>query len=289
MESISVKSRVALVLGLSLLGFGCGSETIVHGIDEREANRIIETLDDSQISASKIMTDTGRAVFYAISVPSKYRVQAIRVLNQNELPRRRDMGYMEVFKESGLIPTSAEERAKEMAALEGEIEKQLKLVEGILDAQVQIVRPEESALRTTQEQIPTTTASVTLRYLPGENGAKPLSEQQVREVVAKGVERLTADNVIVIMSPATRTHRPPPTVGPIGPLTQKQVMTLAAAALGLIMLMGLGLIFSQMRINAVRGRLVRLQNEIAKARRKPGDSAALSAGTGGGSTVPTSS
>lgn len=284
--------RVTLVAsGLSLFGFGCGNETIVHQIDEREANRILETLDDNQIAASKIMTDTGRTVFYAISVPAKNRIQAIRVLNKNELPRRRDMGYMEVFKESGLIPTSAEERAKEMAALEGEIEKQLKLIDGVLDAQVQIVRPEESALRTTQEQMPTTTASVTVRYLPGENGAKPLSEAQIRSVVANGVERLTADNVVVIMSPVASAHpiHLQPTNLP-GNLTPKQVMTLAAAALGLIMLMGLGLIFSQMRINAVRGRLVRLQNEIAKARRKPGDSAALSAATGtGASTAPTSS
>ena len=50
------------------------------------------------------------------------------------------------FLKAGLIPTSGEERAKFLAALEGEIEKQLKLIDGILDVQVQIVLPEESAL-----------------------------------------------------------------------------------------------------------------------------------------------
>jgi type III secretion protein J len=288
MESRSVQKRVTLLVGLSLLSVGCGNETVVHDIDEREANRIIETLADNQISANKLMRDTGRNVFYGISVPAGKKLDAIRVLNQNELPRRKDMGYTEVFKESGLIPTSAEERAKEMAALEGEIERQLKLIDGVLDAQVQIVRPEESALRTTGEAMPTTTASVTIRYLPGDNGAKPLSEPQIRSVVAAGVERLTPDNVVVLMTPVRSAHSG--TVrGPSTTLSPKQVTAMAYAAAGVILLMGLGLIFSQMRLRVVRGRLVRLQNEIAKARRKPADSTANSASSSSTSTAPTAS
>src|SRR4051812_33004652 len=132
------------------------------------------------------MLDTGRTVSYSISVPGKARLEAIKVLNQNEMPRRKDMGYIDVFKDSGLIPTAAEERAKGLAAIEGEIERQLKLVDGILDVQVNLVLPEETALRTAQDVRSPTTASVTIKYLSGQGGAKPLSEPQVQAVVAAG-------------------------------------------------------------------------------------------------------
>ena len=105
----------------------CGSETIVHNLEEREANKIIELLAENEISTTKTMIDTGRTVAFTITVPSKSRIDAIRLLNRHEMPRRADMGYTEVFKDSGLIPTAGEEKAKQMAALEGEIEKQLRL------------------------------------------------------------------------------------------------------------------------------------------------------------------
>ena len=145
--------------------------------------------------------DSGRDVTYNIIVPAGNRIDAIRLLNRHEMPRRKDKGYTDVFAEGGFIPTSAEEKAKKLAALEGEIEKQLKLVDGVLDAQVQLVIPEESALRTSEEQKPQTTASVTLRYLPGAGGEKPLSEPQVQQLVAAGVENLTSDRVYPLLIP----------------------------------------------------------------------------------------
>jgi len=272
-----VRAHLALMLSLSLGLVACGTEMIVHKVDEREANRIIEVLADNNITATKLMRDTGREVFFTISVPVKSRLDAIRILNQYELPRRSDRGYSEVFSEGGLIPTSSEERAKQMSALEGEIERQLKLIDGVLDVQVQIVVPEETALRTTQEQQPPTTASVTLKYLPGEGGAKPLSELQVRSVVAAGVEKLTPDNVVVLMTPVQSNFATARTANRavegrgtgLKRLSSKQLNMIFAAVLGLVLLLGLGLVFSQMRLRTVRTRLIRLQNEIAKARRRP--------------------
>ena len=104
---------------------------------------------------------------------------------QPELAKKFFSYYNDVFKESGLIPTSAEERAKSMAALEGEIERQIKLIEGVLDVQVQIVQPEESALRTNQNQIPPTTASVAVKYLEGEDGSRPMRGTTQAQVESK--------------------------------------------------------------------------------------------------------
>lgn len=258
---------------------GCGVETVVHNLDEREANRIVELLADEDVATTKALVDTGRSVSYSISVPASARLRAIRALNLHELPRRPDRGYNEVFQETGLIPTSGEERAKRLAAIEGEIERQLKLIDGILDVQVQIVMPDESALRMTQEQISPTTASVTIRYMPGAGGTKPLSEPQVQAVVAAGVEKLTPDNVVVVMTPGGKFAKAraqaqagdePVVAGSTGlhRLTNKQLTAVVVAFVLLVLLLAAGLWVTQIRLSDVKGRLLRLQGEIAKARRK---------------------
>ena len=265
----AVRSLAALLL------VGCGVEPVVHGLEEREANKVVEVLADADIVAQKSVVDNGRTTSYTINVPAKDRIGAIKTLNRFQLPARPDSGYQEIFKDGGLIPTAGEERAKQMAALEGEIEKQLKLIDGILDSQVQLVIPEESALRTAQDVRSPTTASVTLKYAPGRGGAKPLSEPQVQAVVAAGVERLTPDNVVVVMTPATGFGQGAGDAMDTGKglhgLSGKQADTLAVGLVVVVLLLCAGLAASQIALRTVRSRLLRLQNEIAKARRKPAE------------------
>ena len=50
------RSQLLVVLGcISLSVSGCAVETIVHRVDEREANRILELLEDQDISVTKGM------------------------------------------------------------------------------------------------------------------------------------------------------------------------------------------------------------------------------------------
>ena len=256
----------------------CGSDTVIHGIDEREANKIIELLADHQVQANKLMVDSGRTVNYNIVVPGSSRVDAIRLLNRYEMPRRKDKGYTDVFAEGGLIPTSAEEKAKKLAALEGEIEKQLKLVDGVLDAQVQLVMPEESALRTSEEQKPQTTASVTLRYLPGAAGEKPLSEPQIQQLVAAGVENLTSDKVYPLLIPvmpsraATEMSQVSTQLGGswVAKFTKQEINFITGFLVLLVLTLTILLMFWQIRLTTVRGKLTRLQTQIMKAQQRQG-------------------
>jgi type III secretion system YscJ/HrcJ family lipoprotein len=256
----------------------CASETVIHGIDEREANQIIELLADHQLQANKLMNDSGRTVTYNIVVPASARVDAIRLLNRYEMPRRKDKGYTDVFAEGGLIPTSAEEKAKKLAALEGEIEKQLKLVDGVLDAQVQLVIPEESALRTSEEQKPQTTASVTLRYLPGAGGEKPLSEPQIQQLVAAGVENLTSDKVyplLIPVMPSVAINEMAQTGAQLGnswaaKLSKQNLNMLTGFFVLAFLAVTSLLVFSQLRLKTVRGKLTRLQAQIMKAQQRQG-------------------
>lgn len=260
-------------LCLALSGAACAPAIIVNKVDEREANRIIEVLADNGVQAKKGMVDTGREIYFTLSVTTNDRLAAIRVLNQYEMPARMDKGYHETFANSGLIPTSGEERAKYLAALEGEIEKQLKLIDGVLDVQVQIVLPEESALRTTQEEKPPTTASVTLKFMEGANGGKPLSEPDVKSLVAAGVESLDPESVKVVMSAVSfRGTKGSATSASAGILDLSKQQRIAFGALIVfVLLLGLAYVFAQSRLTRVRSKLIRLQTEIAKARQAPGE------------------
>lgn len=268
--------RASLGLLLGLLSAGCGVETVVHQVNEKEANQIIEVLANHGITAEKLRVDTGRDVYYHMQVPASVRLDAVRVLNQYELPRRRDKGYGEVFAAGGLIPTSSEEKAKRLTAIEGEIERQLKLIEAVLDAQVQIVLPEDSPLRTTQEAAVPTTAAVTIKYLPDSQSRPPISEPEVAQLVASGVEKLTKDNVFVLMRPATLSAyvkgNKVAESSAASTFSDKRVRLVLIGMVAVVLLLGMGLVFQSTRLTSVRGRLMRLQNEIAKARRKPGDS-----------------
>jgi type III secretion protein J len=273
--------RVLITAGAAaMFAAACGTDTIVQKINEREANEILEVLDEANIPVNKGVIDTGRDVFFSIQVPSNQRIKAIKILNQYNLPRPRDKGYNEVFGagSSGLIPTNTEERAKLLQALEGEIQSQLKLVDGILDAQVNIVMPQEDALRTTKDIQSLPSASVTIKYMPTASGAKPLSEPQVQAIVAAAVEKLTADRVVVVMTPGggapkrADTDKGEKSRSGFWGLPTKQLNMVAVVVLVLVLLMAVGLVYAQVRIRTVRGRLIRLQGEIAKARRKPGDS-----------------
>jgi len=259
----------------------CAPETIIHDIGEREANTILELLADHDIQANKLMKSDGRTTKFDVLVNSDKAMSSIRLLNQYELPRRADKGYADVFGEGGLIPTSSEEKAKELAALEGEIQKQLKLVDGILDTEVNLVIPENNPLRNNEEQQPTPTASLTIRYLPGKGGSKPITEQQVQVLVSAAVENLSADKVFPLMTPVTigykteglRDDRDSVKGSWIGRLDKKTVNILTILITVLFVVLASLLVVSQLRLNNVRGRLLRLQNEIANARkRQSGDS-----------------
>ena len=265
---------LVLLFGLTLVG--CSVETVVSGLTEKDANTIIELLADNKIETTKGLVDSGREIHYSISVPTKKRLDAIRLLNLHELPRRKDKGYNEIFSESGLIPTSAEEKAKKLAALEGEIQKQLKLIDGVLDAQVQIVMPEESALKTAEDQISPTTASVTIRYLPGAGGTKPISETQVQTLVAAGVEKLTPDKVFPLMTPVKNSGEMEISAAAIATAgnswlskySSRTISTLTIIILALIFTLSTLLLFTQLSLRRVRGKLIKLQNLVETAKSK---------------------
>ena len=57
--------------------------------------------------------------------------------------------------------------------------------------------------------------------------------------------------------------------------SQKQINWMLTGVIFFILLLLLGLLFLQMRLKTIRDKLIRLQTEIAKARKKPGEEVAI--------------
>lgn len=197
----------------ALLGLcACQSEhTLVSGLTQKDANEILVVLDTLQIPAKKEALD-GRVVTYSILVSSKLQKQALRALVENHLPKEPSIGLAQVYPPggAGLIPSRSEENARALMALQGEVENMLKILPGVVNAKVVIVKPDKEATRSIDAVLPKTTASVAIVYNPvTQNGIPSLTQNEIKELLAASVENLDTQNVSVVMS----LNKPPLIVG----------------------------------------------------------------------------
>ena len=192
--------------GARALLTACGGQSVlVHQLEEAEANEILVVLAAKGLSADKIMVP-GRVVTYDVAVSAGDSNQATKVLVANKLPRQRAQGFKETYSGAGgLIPTKSEEKAKYMMAVQGEIERNLSRLPGIVQVHVSVVQPDRDVIRDLDTPPPPATAAVSIVYNPtDERGSSTISVDEVRALVAASVEDLHPTNVAVVM----KTNKP---------------------------------------------------------------------------------
>ncbi|MBI1946113.1 MAG: hypothetical protein HYS27_10475 [Deltaproteobacteria bacterium] len=207
MTSLPTTTRTQRLLWVFLacavaLASGCGpSHDIVSGLDQLEANEILVVLRAKGIDGEKIKEE-GRVVTFAVLVKDVDVDDALRLLVANKLPRTRSQGLKEVYPPGGggLIPTKSEEKAKFLMAMQGEIERKLKALPGIVQAHVSVVQPDKDIVRDLDTPPPPATASVAIVYNAiDERGSATVKEDEVRNLVAASIEDLRPPNVTVVM------------------------------------------------------------------------------------------
>jgi type III secretion protein J len=198
------------VIVITFLLCGCGNKEIASGLNEQEAQEMIAVLRENGLEAVSVRTegtDRNAPPSWALKVRggAQNAVVAWRILQENGLPRQKVKGLEEVFSTTGMIPTASEEKARLIMALSGELSRTLKSIQGVVDARVQVVLPDNSPLLDKSQWSPTT-ASVLLKY----RGTQlPLSEDEVKRVVARGVEGLQPDNVAVVFKKVEPVRQQP--------------------------------------------------------------------------------
>ena len=132
-------SRVALIAGALLLA-GCGKETTLHaGLAEQQANLVMAALLDAGIGCHKSAGEEGT---WDVLVDESKFADAVNLLQKAGLPRNGHQGIGEVFKKTGMISSPSEERIRFMDALAQDLAKTISGIEGVVDARVHIVLPE---------------------------------------------------------------------------------------------------------------------------------------------------
>ena len=132
--------RLSIVAAATLLLAGCDTETTLHaGLAERQANLVMAALLDAGIECHKSQGEEGT---WNVSVVESRFADAVNLLNKVGLPRNDHQGIGEVFKKTGMISSPSEERIRFMDALAQDIAKTISGIDGVVDARVHIVLPE---------------------------------------------------------------------------------------------------------------------------------------------------
>lgn len=259
-------ARAVLALSLMLVMCGCFSSDLQTGLTESEAQEITVVLRQRGIAAYPVREAAAgggheAAPSWTVRVKGSDRslVAAWQVLQENGLPRQRVKGLEEVFSSTGMIPTAGEEKARLLLALSGETSRLLKAISGVVDARVQVVLPENSPLLDKSQWSPPT-ASVLLKY---RGSRMPVTEDEVKKLVARGIEGLQPENVAVVakkVAPAPEESRD------IGWYLSDPYIV--AAALTLMMAASLGSLILIFRSRRQRSTIENLKQQLEAAGRQ---------------------
>ena len=132
--------RAACLAALALLATGCDKEARLNtNLEETQANLIVAALLDAGISAHKSPGDEGA---WNVEVAESRFAEAANLLEKKGLPRRAFNGVGEVFKKTGMVSSPSEERIRFMDALAQDLSRTISGIDGVVDARVHVVLPE---------------------------------------------------------------------------------------------------------------------------------------------------
>jgi type III secretion protein J len=219
------------LLSLCVLFLASCSRRLEAGLNESDAQQIVVLLRENGINATAELDTTqkkdGSSWRVDVQGQSDTVVRAWNILHENGLPRQKVKGLDDVFANAGIIPTAAEEKARLMSGLNGELTRTLDSLPGVVDARVQVVLPNNTPLIEKNQQ-PPTTASVLIQFR-GEQ--PPLREAEVKSLMAKGVEGLAAENVAVVFKKVQIRTIPEEAYGPFSLNSWIEILVLGFAIL----------------------------------------------------------
>ncbi|MDP1836143.1 MAG: type III secretion inner membrane ring lipoprotein SctJ [Chlamydiales bacterium] len=196
---------------------GCaGQEIIAHDLDEREANEILVFLEGRGIDATKEAAAAegagggGGAAKWNISVPEAKRSEAMSILSQAGLPRRQGQNLLDLFKESGLVPSEIQQQIRYQSGLAEQIASIIRKMDGVIDAEVQLSFPKEDVLNPNAKK-GQVTASVYVKHTGVLSDPNSHLISSIKWLVAGAVPELNFDNVTVV--PDLARYRDAPVTG----------------------------------------------------------------------------
>jgi type III secretion protein J len=187
----SVRATLGLVAFATWIA-GC-SVPIAANLDERDANLVADALNRSGIDALK-EPDPGSEGHYRVMIARDEAASGIGVLREQDLPPRASPGVAEAVGKGSIVPSPMVEHAQYVAGIAGDLERTLSTVDGVFGARVHLSIAPPNPLSDKLPEKPT--ASVLLKH---RGSTPPVTEADVRRLVAGAVSSLRAEDVTVVM------------------------------------------------------------------------------------------
>jgi type III secretion protein J len=201
-----MKLRTFLWVFLALTICGCDeSKSIVSGVDEREANVIVVFLQSKGITATKQLASSGTEMGgggpsipkFNINVEADQTIEAMSILNSNGLPRRQGTTLLDLFGKPGLMSTDKEESIRYQAGLAQQLANMILLIDGVIDATVQLSFPDASA--TVEGALPNKiTAAVFVKHQGIIDDPNSHLENKIKRLMSGSINGLDVNDVTVV-------------------------------------------------------------------------------------------
>lgn len=210
----NIRRHMLLVITGLILLTGC-SRQLEAGLSQDDAQQIVVLLRENGINAFIELDPASKkdAATWLVNVRGKGEtvIKAWQILHQNGMPREKVKGLDDVFANAGMIPTESEEKARLLSGLEGELTRTLNSLPGVVNTRVQVVLPDSNPLLDRSQQSPPT-ASALIQY---HSDQPPLRESEIKSLIARSIEGLAAENVVVIFKRVEVTPLPREGLGPL--------------------------------------------------------------------------
>ena len=188
-------------LSLCLLLSGCGEIIVFTQLGETEANEMMAALIQNDIACLK---EAGKEDTWTLKVPATDFARAVELLKAQGYPRQKFAKMGEIFQKSGLVSSPTEERIRYMYALSQEISDTLTHIDGVINARVHIVIPDNDPLA---DKIVPSSCAVFIKYRAGFD-LESLAPQ-LKNLVMRSIMGLNYENVTLVMLPAVAVAVPP--------------------------------------------------------------------------------
>lgn len=179
----------------------CSKTELYHNLTEDEVNEILVILQESNIPASKKKEVVQNEVTWTVAVDARDLPRARAILVERNLPRRKQPGIEDIYKDKGLIATADEQKARFIIGMRGNIINALRKNPDVIDADVVINVPDKEEFGSNdaaQKKHPS--ASLVIKIRPTVEAQATLTEARLQRVVASAIPDLDPRDVTVIIS-----------------------------------------------------------------------------------------
>ncbi|MDO8526549.1 MAG: hypothetical protein Q7T03_02555 [Deltaproteobacteria bacterium] len=186
---------------LCILLTACGEVVLYNDLSQEDANKVMVLLQQNGINALLEQEIKQNEVVWILKVNKENLSKARELIVTSNVISPRSPGLQEIYQgkgSGGWIRTPAEERARYILALKGEIINSLKKMPEVVDVDVVLNTPQEEEINLGEKKKPT--ASIVIKAQTPQHGATTLQESKIQEFVANSVEGMSPRDVSIMIN-----------------------------------------------------------------------------------------